>query len=1126
MSGRGREDRRYRSLVEATAHFVWISAPDGSLLHIDDDWLELVGLSLKEARGWTWLAAVHHEDRDAYNRAWREAVERATVFELEYRLSCHDGSVRWFFDRAVPVHDDHGAVIEWIGAGQDITERKEAEQELRRQREQYRTLVESTSAILWEGEPQTFRFTFVSQEAETLLGYPVRRWLDEPEFWVEHIHAEDRAWAPEYCARATAEMRQHTFDYRMLAADGRTVWLRDVVSVVSERGRPVKLVGVMVDITATKEAERELAYVSGLQQILVEVSGELVATGAGQLDRSLDTALARVGAYCHADRSFLFQFEDDAAYMRETHEWCAPGITPCIGRNQRRPRDTVPRMVETVERREVLHIPDVTDLGEEWSLERRLFDDEELQAVILVPLVISNAVEGYLGFDSVSQRRAWSDAEIRLLRGLADVIGATLHRSRAEERLRESQALLEIAGRTARLGGWRVDLEPERVVFSEEARAIRELPPGHDPGVEELLDAYVPESRARIRERYSACVRDGVPYDEELEFVTPAGRHIWVREIGEPVRDESGAVVQVRGSSQDITEKKQAEAEIYRLAERLTNTLESITDALYTLDRDWRFTYVNREAERVLQRDRETLLGTVVWEEFADVVGTAVEHEYRRAMEERRTAQFEFYYPPVDTWFEIHAYPSDEGLAVYFRDITEQKRTRAEIEFLALYDPLTHLPNRRLLLDRLQHTLATGHRDGTNGAVLFLDLDDFKTLNDTLGHDVGDRLLQQVAARLTASVRKSDTVARFGGDEFAIVLGELAGDLEEATAQAVRVGEKIRSALARPYRLGDSERHLTVSLGVAMFGGVEDTADDLMKRADLAMYQAKEAGRGTVRVFEPEMHAAVHSRVAIETALRESLERGEVVAHYQPQVDADGRVTGAEALARWVHPERGLISPAQFIPVAEATGLILPLGDAILEAACEQVAAWAGQPETEHLDVAVNISARQFHHPDFVTRVLAIIERTGADPGKLWLELTESLLLADVEDTITKMTRLKAEGIRFSLDDFGTGYSSLAYLKRLPLDLLKIDQSFVRDALSDSNDEAIVRTIIVLAHTMGIDVLAEGVETEEVRALLAEHGCLLYQGYLFGHPVPAERFVELMRHDTQPTPESRRTGPG
>jgi diguanylate cyclase (GGDEF)-like protein len=438
---------------------------------------------------------------------------------------------------------------------------------------------------------------------------------------------------------------------------------------------------------------------------------------------------------------------------------------------------------------------------------------------------------------------------------------------------------------------------------------------------------------------------------------------------------------------------------------------------------------------------------------------------------------------------------------------------------LAFYDPLTRLPNRQLLLDRLQHALAMSARGRSTGALLLIDLDNFKILNDTLGHETGDQLLQQVALRLAASLRNSDTVARLGGDEFVVMLEDLGQNPHEAAAHARSVGETILSVLNQPYHLGGHQQFSSPSIGVTLFNEHDADIGELLKRADIAMYQAKAGGRNTLRFFDPAMQMAAAARALLEADLRHGLQNKEFLLHYQPQVDGRGDPTGAEALVRWRQPRRGLVPPGEFIALAEETGLIIPLGEWVLESACARLAGWAARAETAALTMSVNVSARQFRHPGFIGQVLGVLARTGANPYRLKLELTEGLLIDDVEETIAIMMTLKAHGVGFSLDDFGTGYSSLAYLKRLPLDQLKIDQSFVRDVLTDANDATIARTIVNLGQSLGLAVIAEGVETEAQRDFLASHSCDAFQGYLFSRPLPADQFdAFVMAHQRERRP--------
>jgi diguanylate cyclase (GGDEF)-like protein/PAS domain S-box-containing protein len=446
-------------------------------------------------------------------------------------------------------------------------------------------------------------------------------------------------------------------------------------------------------------------------------------------------------------------------------------------------------------------------------------------------------------------------------------------------------------------------------------------------------------------------------------------------------------------------------------------------------------------------------------------------------------------------------------------DITKSKAASNQIESLAFYDPLTSLPNRRLLTDRLKQALVGSTRREENGALLLLDLDYFKTLNDSLGHDVGDLLLQQVAQRISRCISEGDTAARIGGDEFVVLLEDLSGQAFEAASQAEVIAQKILCSLNQPYHLDGHDYHGSPSIGATLFNDPEAGIDVILKQADIAMYQAKTDGRNAIRFYDPKMQEAITARAGMEKDLRKAIEHGDFQLHYQIQVGSSGHIFGAEVLIRWIHPERGMISPLNFIPLAEETGLMLPIGQWVLDTACAQLKIWQQNSLTRDLVLAVNVSAMQFHQDDFVERVLTTVACYDINPRRLKLELTESILIKNISGIISKMEALSKIGIRFSLDDFGTGYSSLQYLKKLPIHQLKIDQSFVRDLITDASDKAIVRTIITMAHSLDIDVIAEGVETQDQRQYLLDNGCTDYQGYLFSKPLPIQEFEALLKKD-------------
>lgn len=629
----------------------------------------------------------------------------------------------------------------------------------------------------------------------------------------------------------------------------------------------------------------------------------------------------------------------------------------------------------------------------------------------------------------------------------------------------------------------------------------------------ELPSANIDE--ARWREHRELLERHQEFRDFEYQRTDLSGRPYWVSISGTPMFDANGTFCGYRGVGKDITARKRDENEL-----RIAAIAFESQEGMLVTDRDTTILRTNRAFTRITGYSaqeavgrRSNLLASGHHDKaFFDAMWSSLHStgEWKGELWNRcKSGEVNLHF------MSISAVRDDAGTVTHYvgtlSDITQRAQAAREIEHLAFYDPLTHLPNRRLVLDRVQQAFASSARSGLQGALLCLDLDHFKTLNDTLGHDMGDVLLQQVAQRLKSCVREGDTVARLGGDEFLVLLEDLDPLATEAAEQAQSVSEKIRTALNQPYQLALHHVHSTTSVGAVLFNGQSQTVEDLVKHADLAMYAAKTAGRNAIRFFDPMMQAAVTARAELENDLRAALSAGQFLLHYQIQVGDSGNPVGAEALIRWVHPQRGMVPPCEFIPLAEETGLILPIGQWVLHTACTQLRRWQEDPATRRLQLSVNVSARQFRQPDFLEQIRTVLLQTGAPPDRLELELTESLPLEDVDDTIAKMKALRGLGLRFSLDDFGTGQSSLSYLTRLPLDQLKIDQSFVRNIGIQHTDSLIVQTIIGMAQSLGIDVIAEGVETDAQRAFLARHGCTLWQGYLFSRPVPIEELEQHVR---------------
>jgi diguanylate cyclase (GGDEF)-like protein/PAS domain S-box-containing protein len=686
-----------------------------------------------------------------------------------------------------------------------------------------------------------------------------------------------------------------------------------------------------------------------------------------------------------------------------------------------------------------------------------------------------------------------------------------------QEALQQAQERLEIAQRASRSGIWDWNIVTGNIVWSEELFRLF----GVDPCIgsasfESWKSVLHPNDLRAAEERIHAAVRDHAQLFSEYRIVKPSGEERWIGAHGNTVYDTRGQPLRMTGICLDITERKQAEANL-RLAAAAFETQEGImiTDAQGVIARvNKAFTQITGYgADEVIGRS-ETLLHSgrhdaayyaTIWQ---DVLCTGA---WQGEVWSRRKNGEEY-----AQWLSMTVVRDDHSAVVHcvytMLDISQRRLREAEVAQLAFYDPLTGLANRRLMKDRLHQALAVSARTAREGALMFIDLDRFKSINDTLGHNKGDMLLQQVAQRLTSCVREGDTVARPGGDEFVVMLAaDLSQAPQEAAVQARIVGEKILTALSQPYDVAGNEYHGSASIGVALFGDHRVPMDELLTRADQAMYQAKAAGRNTLRFFDAAIQQSLQMRSTLEAELRQAVQCGELTLHYQPGFDRAGRLLGAEALVRWQHPRRGLVLPDDFIDIAEETGLIILLGRWVLEAACAQLAAWSTEPEMARLFLSVNISARQLHDKRFVRNVLEAVDRSGADATHLKLELTESMMLADVGDTIAKLKALKARGVGFSLDDFGTGYASLTYLKRLPLDQLKIDRSFVADMLTSPRDAAIARAVVELGRNLGLTVIAEGVETQAQRDLLAEYGCHVFQGNLFGQPAPVETLRQQAR---------------
>ena len=604
---------------------------------------------------------------------------------------------------------------------------------------------------------------------------------------------------------------------------------------------------------------------------------------------------------------------------------------------------------------------------------------------------------------------------------------------------------------------------------------------------------------------------------------TPDGKIIWLQTSKIPLKKPTGEIYGILGSYEIITARKKAEEKLQNKEMHYRRLVESARAIPWELDlKTWCFTYVGPQAAGIMGYPVEAWYEENFWADKLHSLDRDWAVEFCMTATARcEDHQLEYRMLAADGRFvwirdDVTVISNDEGpiaLQGYMFDITDRKEAEEQVQHLAYYDSLTQLPNRALFIDRLQQSLIRSTRHNHCGAVLYLDLDRFKNINDSLGHSFGDALLQDLSIRLQESVRSEDTVARLGGDEFLVLLAETGAKHKEVAKSARLVAEKILANLSEPYFVKDHELQIAPSIGIALFPEGNNTVEDIIKYADTAMYRAKTAGRDAIQFFQPDMQIEAQERLTLEKGLRHALKQDEMLLHYQPLVNIfNNQIMGAEVLLRWQHPAQGMIPPLRFIPVAEETGQILTIGQWALRKGLTQFNEWkkSGYNLNDKF-LTVNVSLRQFRQANFVQQVVETLEETEFNPAALKLEITESVVMTDIEDTIAKMRTLKSHGISFAIDDFGTGHSSLAYLKRLPLDVLKIDKSFVQDITNSPDDAVIVDTIIAMANHLGLEVIAEGVETEAEIKFLQEHGCGCYQGYYFSKPLPADAFAGLLK---------------
>ncbi len=987
-----------------------------------------------------------------------------------------------------------------------------AVEQLAEERRRLDGILEGTRAGTWEWHVPSGHTVFNERWAE-MIGYTLEELAPVSiETWMQHTHPDDLRRANELLQRHfDGELAYYECECRMRHKEGHWVWILDRGRLIERTpdGKPLLMLGTHIDISRRKAFEVETRRMNRLYATLSETNQAIVRVSEQSVmfQRICDIAVEH-GGFSLAWIG-LPNPEDDrieiAAASGQTDY--LEGIHIVTDHDQPEGHGPTAQAYRTGERR-VINDFARHPMTQPWHERAVQF---HIRASAAFPLRRNGQIFGVLNIYAC-ETDFFQSREIELLEEMAADIGFGVENYRR---------VIELAASEARFHAI-ADGITDAMVMANPKREIQWCNPAFIQTFGYTLDelqgrqtriiyADPDEFERQGRLRYNP---EAPSHGERFEvaYRRKNGEEFIGETIGTALRNEADELIGHVALIRDVTEQRKTEDQL-----RIAAAAFEVENGIMITDRELYIERVNRAFTRITGYEADEVIGA------GPGILQSGQHSkaFYREMWQKITAEGfwegEIWNRKKDgeiypEWLTISVVRNESGEVTHyiasFSDITERKAAEQRIHQLAFFDPLTQLANRRLFIDRVEHAHLTSERSNQYGALLMLDMDHFKVLNDTQGHHSGDQLLIEVGRRLEAKVRDADTVARIGGDEFVVLLESLGSDNDVAVNIASEIAEKIQHALTQPYKLQDIDDYrITPSVGVVLFHGQETSVDELLKQADVALYEAKAAGRNTVRFFNPDMQDKVNERARLEGALSKALEQDEFILHYQPQMDRDGYLVGAEALLRWKPKgSDSLVSPAEFIPLAEESGLIVPMGYWVLETACRQLYQWQQQRPGATFNLAVNISARQFHQSDFIDRLQEIIALSGANPTGLKLELTESVVLDDIGYVIERLQGLQELGIGTSMDDFGTGYSSLSYLKRLPFEQLKIDTSFVRDVAHSSNDSAIVRAIIAMGHSLGLQIVAEGVETEEQKVYLHNYECDLYQGYMFGRPVPVEEF--------------------
>lgn len=1043
-----RHELQQKAILDNIPDMAWLKDRDGKFIAANEAVARSTGTKPESLTGKNDFDMWPNELAERYRKDDQEVMRTGVRKRVEEPFVDKNGNTLWIETVKTPITDERGEIVGTTGIGRDITGRRQMEEALKESEQRFRAVTENAmDGIITIDQESTV--VLANPAVERIFGY--RR--DELEgraltlLIPARLRPRHRAALREYVETGKRHLPWGAIELPGLHRDGREIPVEMSYGEYVREGRRF-FTGIIRDITVRKEMESALRESERLRRLIMDAVPALIS-------------------YVGSDLRYRF-------VNRQYETWWKRPSADFIGRHI---KDILgEKRYEIVEG----HIKDAL-LGQmvsyEWLVPRE--HDERFVQVAYVPHLTQNGT--VLGF-------------FTMINDITDL-------KRAEQSLRESEKRIELI----------IDTVPALISYVDRDLRYRFVNRQYEEWfgrpASEIIGRHVQEmlGESRFEEIKAFAERalagEKVSYERSL---VQRGRRYFLKIEYVPHFGENGATLGLFSLITDITDRKQNEESLQRLNEKLSSVLNSITEAYYVLDRNWKVVEINREAEKILGPATE-VLGRVYWELFPQNIGSELDLEYHAAFREKRTVHFEAQSRINYHWYEVHGYPRADRLEVYFRDVSERKRLEEIVQHRAYHDHLTDLPNRLLFKDILQLEAAQARRSRKRLAVLFLDLDRFKYVNDTLGHDAGDELLKQVALRLRKSIRQSDTVGRAGGDEFTLLLSDIQG-IDDIT----RTVRKIMDSFQQPCLIGGQELRSSASVGISIYPDDSREIDTLMKCADMAMYHAKEQGRNRYQFYDPLINTRTTESLAMEKSLRQALDRGELMVHYLPELDTRSReVVGAEALLRWADPKRGLLMPAEFLRLAETSGLIVPIGEWLLRTVARQIKEWrlAGY---RPIPVTLNLSDRQFHQKHLAETTRQILEEAELEPRWLAFEIGERTAMKDVEFAVRHLQELAEVGVKLFLDDYGTGDLSLNQLKKLSFQKLKIDRSLIDRIVSDPDDRLVVQTMIALSHMMGIKAAAEGVETADQFELLREKDCDEVQGYIFSRPAPAGEFEKLL----------------